>query len=69
MAAKFYCDGCDDEIANYSDGNKWSVDVRNDKTAKVLSTFDLCQPCARHLAGVANPRGWTRQDKPKSKVA
>lgn len=66
MAIKHFCDGCDEEIRNWSEGNRWAIDIRNNQDKpKILETFDLCQPCARSLISGANPKEWVRMAKPE----
>lgn len=60
MAIKYYCDGCDEQVAN--DLIK-KVTVRVEFTGTSPGSggqYELCGHCAKQLTKDADPRKWVR---------
>lgn len=60
MASKYFCDGCDKEVAeNFL--HKLTVTVkRNGETSAAGGAYELCKGYADRLARDSNPNNWPR---------
>jgi hypothetical protein len=64
MAAKYFCDGCDEEIRNHSlPKHRFRVNIARGETSEVHGDFDLCDGCGRSLTINASPHKWVREAK------
>jgi hypothetical protein len=60
MALKYYCDGCDKEVA-YDDINLLDVSIKRRGTVlEAGGTYELCKRCADEIIRDSNPKNWTR---------
>jgi len=60
MATKYYCDGCDREMAA---GHVKHVDVvvcADHSDSKIAKEYELCETCLSHLRDRCNPKNWVR---------
>lgn len=61
MARKYFCDGCDREIPDYSQLRcEWKICVENKDKSEIGDAFDLCEGCGFTLLRQADPRKWVR---------
>lgn len=60
MAMKYYCDGCDKEVA-HDILVKINVTVKkNGDVSAAGGAYELCKGCSDKLARDSNPNNWTR---------
>lgn len=64
MAVKYFCDGCDAQIGEFTEYAGRQVKVLVEFVAKdtteLSGQFDLCAGCTRSLLRNADPRKWVR---------
>lgn len=62
MAAKFTCDGCDNEIQSYDAAvNQITVSVTVTAVSELFGgKHDFCTGCRRYYLRIVNPKSWPR---------
>jgi hypothetical protein len=69
MATKYYCDGCDKELAATSVENISIAIKKNGEFSAAGGAYELCSGCSKNLVRESNPKNWVRCSPMVKRVA